>query len=177
MYESKYGIFGPMFSGKTSKLFDVIKHTNVKKYAVIKPVIDTRDAKSIIKTHNGKIIKCHVVQEDNIIKFITEYDTVLIDEVQFFDLEIIKKIIILADKKIYFAGLDLSYTRNYFDTTKYLINTLYPQNIIMLKSICKCGKPAPYTKCKLAISHNTDQPVLIGSEDKYEPACTQCFNK
>lgn len=177
-YSNKYGIFGPMFSGKTSKLFDVVKYTNVNKYAILKPTLDTRDPATIIKTHSGKVMNCMSVSDNNhVVDIISSYDTILIDEVQFFNIVLIKQLLTLANKKIYFAGLDMSYKRKYFTVTKYLIETLYPQNIMMLSAICKCGNPAPLTKC-ISVNKSTminNEPVLIGGADKYEPSCIRCF--
>ena len=70
-------IIGPMFSGKTTEL---LKHKEGKTL-LINHVLDTRTIG--IKTHDGIEVpahKCDVLPYD----LFSQYDTVLIDEIQFF---------------------------------------------------------------------------------------------
>ena len=86
-------ICGCMFSGKTEEL---IRRINVLSYAkkdifVFKPKIDNRYSNTEIVSHSGARVPCKIVEKaQDILKLINDdVEVVAIDEVQFFDKDII----------------------------------------------------------------------------------------
>ena len=105
-------ICGCMFAGKTEEL---IRRINVlsfakKKIIVFKPSVDNRYSSTDIVSHAGTKVPCIVV---NSAKEILEHidddaQVIAIDEVQFFDKDIVDVCEYLADKglRVMVAGLD-----------------------------------------------------------------------
>ena len=83
-------IFGPMFSGKSTSLLNQINCLKVykKNILVINSIKDSRVENNKIKTHDG--LKYNAYKVDELEKELIEeilnkqYDTVCIDEAQFF---------------------------------------------------------------------------------------------
>ena len=105
-------ISGCMFAGKTEEL---IRRINVLSYAkkniiVFKPKIDNRYSDSEIVSHSGAKVPCLVVEkaQDILKKIEADTEVVAIDEVQFFDKDIVEVCEYLADKgiRVMVAGLD-----------------------------------------------------------------------
>ena len=83
-------IIGPMFSGKSFEIIARIRSLKVleKKFLVLKPVIDDRYSKeSVICTHNYDKESCVSVKNlfDCIDDNFVDYNTIFIDEAQFFN--------------------------------------------------------------------------------------------
>ena len=105
-------ISGCMFAGKTEEL---IRRINVLSYAkmniiVFKPKIDNRYSDTEIVSHSGAKVPCLVVDRaQEILKKVNmDTEVVAIDEVQFFDQDIVDVCEYLADKgiRVIVAGLD-----------------------------------------------------------------------
>src|SRR5690554_2354455 len=108
-------ISGCMFAGKTEEL---IRRINVLSYAkqnilVFKPAIDNRYSDEKIVSHAGSSVQSIVVKESkDILGYIKEdTDVVAIDEVQFFDNDIIKvtEHLAMLGKRVMVAGLDTDF--------------------------------------------------------------------
>ena len=108
-------ISGCMFAGKTEEL---IRRINVLSYAkkniiVFKPKIDNRYSDSEIVSHSGAKVPCLVVEkaQDILKKIEADTEVVAIDEVQFFDKDIVEVCEYLADKgiRVMVAGLDKNF--------------------------------------------------------------------
>ena len=105
-------ISGCMFAGKTEEL---IRRINVLSYAkmniiVFKPKIDNRYSDTEIVSHSGAKVPCLVVDraQEILKKLNMDTEVVAIDEVQFFDQDIVDVCEYLADKgiRVIVAGLD-----------------------------------------------------------------------
>src|SRR5690606_14334497 len=87
-------ICGGMFSGKSEELIRRIRRARIarQQVAVFKPSIDTRYRRSAVTSHNGVYAEAFVVQQTEEIwrKVTPETDVVAIDEVQFFDDEVVQ---------------------------------------------------------------------------------------
>ena len=114
-------ICGPMFAGKTEEL---IRRANrlqyaKKKYLVFKPTIDDRYSTTEIVSHsNYRKNSISVKKSDEILNYITdEIHAVIIDEVQFFDENVINVAEWLADKglRVICGGLDCDFRGNPFN--------------------------------------------------------------
>ncbi len=168
-------ICGPMFSGKTAELIKrankLIK--NKKKICMFKPSIDNRYSQNYIVSHNKQKIKCHTIKTaDEILDYLHDGEIFAIDEVQFFDIDIINVLKKLLDKGKYIiaAGLDKDYKAKPFLQVSKLIKL--SNNITILNAICvHCGDLANFSYRKT----NNNRRVLIGESEEYEPRCEKCY--
>jgi len=174
-------ICGCMFAGKTEEL---IRRINVLSYArknilVFKPKIDDRYSKTEIASHAGSKVPCIVISEAKEILNHVNYDTdvVAIDEVQFFDEDVVDICEYLADSglRVMVAGLDKDFRGEPFGVLPDLLTRA--EFVTKLTAVCaKCGAPATRTQRIIngkPASFN-DPIVLVGAKEAYEPRCRHC---
>ena len=108
-------VVGPMYSGKSEELIRRIKRAKIAKQNIVvfKPQIDDRYSKKDVVSHTGDSIEAIAINNSSeIYKLIDECVQVVgIDEVQFFDEDIVKVAIDLANKgvRVIAAGLDMDF--------------------------------------------------------------------
>lgn len=178
-------ICGCMFAGKTEEL---IRRINVLSYAkkkivIFKPKIDNRYSETKIVSHSGTSIDCIVVdQATEVLEHVSrdpEIDVVAIDEVQFFDKNIVEICDYLADqgKRVMVAGLDKDFRGEPFGVMPELLTRA--EFVTKLTAVCaKCGAPATRTQRLIdgqPASFN-DPIVLVGAREHYEPRCRHCHS-
>lgn len=174
-------ICGCMFAGKTEEL---IRRINVLSYArknilVFKPKIDDRYSTTEIASHAGSKVPCIVINEAKEILNHVNYDTdvVAIDEVQFFDEDVVDICEYLADSglRVMVAGLDKDFRGEPFGVLPDLLTRA--EFVTKLTAVCaKCGAPATRTQRIIngkPASFN-DPIVLVGAKEAYEPRCRHC---
>ena len=174
-------ICGCMFAGKTEEL---IRRINVLSYArknilVFKPKIDDRYSTTEIASHAGSKVPCIVISEAKEILNHVNYDTdvVAIDEVQFFDEDVVDICEYLADSglRVMVAGLDKDFRGEPFGVLPDLLTRA--EFVTKLTAVCaKCGVPATRTQRIIngkPASFN-DPIVLVGAKEAYEPRCRHC---
>ena len=174
-------ISGCMFAGKTEEL---IRHINVLSYAkkniiVFKPKIDNRYSDSEIVSHSGAKVPCLVVEkaQDILKKIEADTEVVAIDEVQFFDKDIVEVCEYLADKgiRVMVAGLDKDFRGESFGVMPELLTRA--EFVTKLTAVCaKCGAPATRTQ-RLVNGKPAgfeDPIVMVGADESYEPRCRHC---
>lgn len=174
-------ICGCMFAGKTEEL---IRRINVLSYArknilVFKPKIDDRYSTTEIASHAGSKVPCIVISEAKEILNHVNYDTdvVAIDEVQFFDEDVVDICEYLADSglRVMVAGLDKDFRGEPFGVLPDLLTRA--EFVTKLTAVCaKCGAPATRTQRIIngkPASFN-DSIVLVGAKEAYEPRCRHC---
>lgn len=174
-------ICGCMFAGKTEEL---IRRINVLSYArknilVFKPKIDDRYSTTEIASHAGSKVPCIVISEAKEILNHVNYDTdvVAIDEVQFFDEDVVDICEYLADSglRVMVAGLDKDFRGEPFGVLPDLLTRA--EFVTKLTAVCaKCGAPATRTQRIIngkPASFN-DPIVLVGAKETYEPRCRHC---
>lgn len=174
-------ISGCMFAGKTEEL---IRRINVLSYAkqnilVFKPAIDNRYSDEKIVSHAGSSVSSIVVKEaKEILHFIKEEtDVVAIDEVQFFDKDIIAVTEHLAKlgKRVMVAGLDTDFRGEPFGVMPMLITTA--EFVTKLTAVCTiCGGPATRTQrlVNKEPASYYDPIILVGAAESYEARCRHC---
>lgn len=174
-------ISGCMFAGKTEEL---IRRVHVLSYAnknilVFKPQIDNRYSDTEIVSHAGTKIPCIVVNSAREIlgKISDDTEVVAIDEVQFFDEEIVDVCEYLADKgiRVMVAGLDKDFRGEAFGVMPELLTRA--EFVTKLTAVCaKCGAPATRTQRLVdGKPASFDDPiVLVGAVEHYEPRCRHC---
>ncbi len=174
-------ISGCMFAGKTEEL---IRRINVLSYAkkniiVFKPKIDNRYSDSEIVSHSGAKVPCLVVEkaQDILKKIEADTEVVAIDEVQFFDKDIVEVCEYLADKgiRVMVAGLDKDFRGESVGVMPELLTRA--EFVTKLTAVCaKCGAPATRTQ-RLVNGKPAgfeDPIVMVGADESYEPRCRHC---
>lgn len=174
-------ISGCMFAGKTEELIRRIKVLEYakKKIAVFKPKIDNRYSEENIVSHAGSSVKSFSIENAHeIFNYIDDsYDVIAIDEVQFFDEEIVEICDYFADrgKRVMVAGLDMDFRGVPFGVMPQLFT--HAEFVTKLTAVCtKCGAPA--TRSQRLINgksaQHDDPIILVGASEQYEARCRHC---
>lgn len=165
-------ITGPMFSGKTEELIRRIRRAQIarQKVQIFKPATDNRYHEEDVVSHNSQQIKAVALDRPVQIfqKLLDSTRVVAIDEVQFFDNDILKIVSKLARRgyRVICAGLDQDYRGVPFGP----IPTLMAQadDVVKLQAICSvCGNPASKTQRLVP----NQEKVLVGEADVYQARC------
>ena len=174
-------ISGCMFAGKTEELIRRIKVLEFakKNVLVFKPALDNRYSDTKVVSHGGSAVDSIVVDNArSILDFVKDdTDVVAIDEVQFFDKDIMLVCDYLAKKgvRVMAAGLDTDFRAEPFGVMPQLITDA--EFVTKLTAVCvKCGAPATRTQRlvngKPASYH--DPIILVGASESYEARCRHC---
>ncbi|CEH32674.1 thymidine kinase [Romboutsia lituseburensis] len=174
-------VIGPMYSGKSEELIRRIKRAEIAKQNIVvfKPRIDDRYSKEDVVSHSGDSVGAIPINKANeIYNYIDEKTQVVgIDEVQFFDEEIINIAINLADKgiRVIAAGLDMDFKGEPFGPTPKLLAVA--EFVDKIQAICSvCGQPA--TRSQRLINGEParyDDPIIqVGAVESYEARCRKC---
>lgn len=171
-------ITGCMFAGKTEEL---IRRINVlqfakKKVLVFKPAIDNRYADTYVVSHAGSQVESISLNHSlEILPYIDEtVDVVAIDEVQFFDYDIVAicEYLTLQGLRVMVAGLDMDFRGEPFGVIPTLMT--HAEFVTKLTAVCTiCGCPATRTQRLVngkSASYN-DPIVLVGASEAYEARC------
>lgn len=193
MTEKLKGISGSMCAGKTRILISTAERAEFKKQSVLafKPSIDNRwNSENLLisrETQNDKprTFPAHSVDSSiEILEIVNKYlqehkklNMVVIDEIQFFDDQIIEVVqaLLEADIQVTFGGLALDFRGEPFGPMPTLLSLC--DEIEKPTAVCEVcgeedatrtqrlinGKPAKYT----------DPIILIGAEQDYEPRCVR----
>ena len=165
-----------MFSGKTEELIRRLNRARIarQRVEIFKPAIDTRYSVADVVSHDAKAIRCTAVSSPgNILLMTGDVDVIGIDEAQFFDMSLVDVCNSLANLgvRVIVAGLDMDYLGKRFGPLPALMAT--SEHVTKVHAICiRCGNLALY-------SHRTtdsNQLVVLGEMDSYEPLCRMCFN-
>ncbi len=174
-------ICGPMFAGKTEELIRRVNRMNFakKKYLIFKPTIDDRYSLTEVVSHSQRKVKAiNVSHSSQIFDYLTsDVEAVVIDEVQFFDDDIVEICKNLAEQglRVICAGLDCDFKGTPFQNVGMLL--AMAEMITKLTAICsQCGSEA--TKTQRIINGKPakfDDPIiLVGEKESYEPRCRRC---
>ena len=165
-------ICGPMFSGKTEELIRRVKRAQIAKQRVqiFKPAIDVRYDVVDVVSHSSQTIKSEPVENavDILIRLKDSTRVVAIDEVQFFDENIITVVTKLAVRgyRVICAGLDLDFRAQPFGPMPTLL--ALADEVMKIHAICTvCGAPATRSQ---RLSTQKER-VLLGEADAYEARC------
>lgn len=174
-------VIGPMYSGKSEELIRRLKRAKIAKQNVVvfKPLIDDRYSKEDVVSHSGYVINAIPIKDSSEMeKYINEDTQVVgIDEVQFFDNEVVDMAIKLADKgiRVIAAGLDMDFKGEPFGPTPKLLAVA--EFVDKIQAICSvCGQPA--TRSQRLINGKPakyDEPIIqVGAVESYEARCRKC---
>lgn len=169
-------ICGSMFSGKTEELIRRLKRVRIanQQAAIFKPAMDTRYDKQQIVSHDTNSLDSKPVERARMILDLAGSAEVIgIDEAQFFDSDLSTVCEELAKRgvRVIIAGLDMDFQGNPFGQMPHLLAKA--DFVTKLHAICmQCGHIANYSYRKVA----SEEQVLLGAKDAYEPRCRSCYD-
>ena len=167
-------ILGPMFSGKSTRLIELMRKYvyKAKKTIMVKFYADQRyTEKSEVVTHDlikYDSINCKILRDS--FDTFKNYDVIGIDEGQFFaDLVEVCEELALMGKIVLIAALNGDFRMEPFPVIQRIIAKA--DKIKLLKAYCfNCHKDAKFS-LRIVQSNET---VLIGAGEAYKPACREC---
>ncbi|REG88492.1 thymidine kinase [Algoriphagus antarcticus] len=168
-------ICGSMFSGKTEELIRRLNRARIakQKVEIFKPSIDKRYDENDVVSHNENSIRSTPVNfADDILLLSGDCDVVGIDEVQFFDEQIVTVAQKLAGqgKRVILAGLDMDFEGKPFEPMPKLM--AIAEYVTKVNAICmKCGDLAAFS---FRLS-DAKEKVVLGEKESYEARCRKCF--
>lgn len=168
-------ICGPMFSGKTEELLRRLRRAKIAnmRMAIFKPALDIRYGQNKIVSHDANYFpSLPVKHSDEILKNVGNAQLVALDEVQFFDMQVVEVVEELAvqGRRVICAGLDMDYLGKPFEAIPPLLAVA--NYITKIQAICvQCGSPATHSFRLVS----NDAKVMLGETESYEARCRQCF--
>lgn len=171
-------ICGSMFSGKSEELIRRVRRATYGNLSirVFKPAIDDRYSDDSVVSHDGTSTMARPVKNsDEILEDIdNEVDVIGIDEVQFFDENIVAVADELANQgiRVIIAGLDTDFRGEPFGPMPKLM--ALSESVTKLNAICPvCGSPASRTQRLIngKPALYDDPVILVGASESYEPRC------
>ena len=184
-----YFRYGTMGSAKTALLLTTAYNFEERKmrYLCLKPVIDTRDKKNVIRSRIGIERECRwIYPESNLYEDIKQYfretgaivDWFLVDEAQFLTAAQVDQLSMVVDdfgSNVICYGLRTDFKTHLFEGSQRLFEIA--DTIDEIKSTCTCGHK---TIVNARIDGNGDiltegQQVEIGGDDRYIAVCRKCW--
>ena len=168
-------IAGGMFSGKSEELIRRLRRAVIarQRVQVFKPLIDDRFSTDEVVSRDERRLKAISVATSHELLSRIEIGTQVIgiDEIQFFDNEIVEVCMQLADRgiRVVAAGLDQDYMRRPFGPMPALLSVA--EEVSKMHAICvRCRGAAHYSQ---RVSGGNTQ-VEVG-DSSYEARCRACF--
>ena len=176
-------ITGPMSCGKTEELLRRIRRCQIAKkhLKVFSPAIDTREHGDYIKSRNGLTADAIKIERSMQILTHVKYsdEVIAIDELQFFDSDIVKviKILMKSGKKVIGSGLELDFKSEPFGSMPELM--CIATRVDKLHAVCmKCGCEDATRTQRLINGKPADKSsplIMIGGDEAYEARCIKCY--
>ncbi len=178
-----------MGSAKTALLLTTAYNFEERKirYLCMKPAIDTRENKSVIRSRIGIERECKwIYPETNLYEFAKKYfkeinevvDWFLVDEAQFLSARQIDQLSMIVDdfgSNVICYGLRTDFQTHLFEGSRRLFEIA--DTIDEIKSTCTCGHK---TIVNARIDPNGDiitegEQVEIGGDERYMAVCRKCW--
>lgn len=178
-----YFKYGCMNSSKSANLL-MIKHNYEEQgfnVLLLKPSVDDRDGKGVIKSRVGLEAACLMVSKNESIKRIFEEnpaDIIMVDEAQFMTEKQIDEMYEIAfHHNVICFGLLSDFQQRLFEGSKRLLELA--ESLQEIKTVCKCGRRATInarfnSEGKLIVH---GEQVDIGGNEKYKAMCKYCYEK
>lgn len=175
-------ITGPMSCGKTEELLRRIRRCIIakKKVIVISPDVDTRAGGDYIESRNGLWLDAVKVKHSiQIMSVVKDAQIVAIDELQFFDKNIVQVIsqLMSMGKKVIGTGLELDFKAEPFGSMPELM--CIATKVDKLHAVCmKCGCEEATRTQRLIDGKPADKSsplIMIGGDETYEARCIKCY--
>ena len=184
-----YFRYGTMGSAKTALLLTTAYNFEERNmsYVYMKPVIDTRENKNVIRSRIGIERECQWIYHDtDLYNFAVELyekeqkivDWYLVDEAQFLTEQQVDQLSMIVDdfgSNVICYGLRTDFKSRLFEGSRRLFEIA--DTIDEIKSTCTCGNK---TIINARIDANGDfveegAQVEIGGDDKYIAVCRKCW--
>lgn len=178
-----YFKYGCMNSSKSANLL-MIKHNYEEqgfRVLLLKPQVDDRDGKSVIRSRVGIQSECITLDYDSSVYScfnLEKTDVVMVDEAQFLSEEQVNELYQISFQvPVMCFGLLIDFTQHLFPGSKRLVELA--ESIQEIKTVCKCGR-------KATINARFDQngrvmtkgeQIDIGGNEKYRALCKECYAK
>ena len=161
---------GPMFAGKTSELLRIVNRFRLAKvpFVVVKPTVDTRTPEGAVYNHDGRSIESVTAPLSDF----AEADVVLVDEVQFFDVDVVVDFLNRSPRgtRRYFFGLDLDARGKPWPTSAAV--ACMADAVVKITAVCDvCGSDA--TRTQRLTPWTTSTQVAVGAGADYSPRCLE----
>ncbi|MEN9511911.1 MAG: thymidine kinase [Bacteroidota bacterium] len=169
-------IYGCMFAGKSTRLIEIYQdyQYDPSQKIVVKPLLDNRYNARGVSTHSGLSIPAQrVIKPEEISGLTTEMTkAVFIDEIQFFNVEILSTVNYLLSLgiEVYGAGLDRDYLGRDFGHMPAL-KALARHRIQVFARCFQCGAKADRTYRVI----DSEDLILVGHSNVYEARCQSCW--
>jgi thymidine kinase len=173
-------ITGSMFCGKTEELIRRLRRARIAKQQVqvFKPAVDSRYNHQKVTSHSGIDVDAIPVESSQAILDLLDQKTTVvgIDEVQFFDDDIINVVEKLAEQgvRVIITGLDMNFRGEPFGCMPHLMARA--ERVEKLQAICMvCGEEASWTQRLVDgnPAYYDDPIVVVGAQEMYEARCRQ----
>jgi thymidine kinase len=169
-----------MFSGKSEEMIRRLRRAEIagQRVVIFKPQIDDRYGVADVVSHAGARMRAIPVSSVAEVRArVQGCDVVGIDEVQFFEPEVVATALELADRgqRVVVAGLDQDFRRLPFGPMPELL--AYAEFVDKLQAVChRCGGPATTTQRLVdgAPAPYSGETVVVGAAEQYEARCREC---
>ncbi|MEM3185982.1 MAG: thymidine kinase [Conexivisphaerales archaeon] len=178
-------IMGPMFSGKTSRLLELLERDMIagRKISLFKPRIDNRYSQGEVVTHKGIKLPATVVSIDSdgvskIENDSADSQVIGVDEAQFWPLdsclpETLDRLA-FKGKIVYVSLLNRDHRGEPFGSAMELLARA--DEVQSLNAVCaRCGDEAYFTQRLYKGKETFGEQVQIGGKELYEPRCRACY--
>lgn len=182
-----YFRYGAMGSSKTAQALITKFNYEERNMRVmfIKPEIDTRDGKDIVRSRIGLYAKAIAIPADvNVYELYkqnyADCKVVICDECQFLTPEQVDQLDLITmdfNVPVLCYGLRTDFTTQLFPGSKRLFEIAH--SISEVKSVCNCGDKA-IVNARLDDNGNvvySGDQVMLGGNDRYEAMCRKCWLK
>ena len=179
-----YFKYGAMGSSKSAQA--LITQFNYEelgmKVWLIKPSIDDRDGKNIIRSRIGLQREAQVITpEENILEtfaHLPDVDVIIADEAQFFtpeQIDQLRQIVDDEDLPVLCFGLRTDFLTHFFPGAQRLMELA--DSLTEIKTVCACGR-------KATVNARIDEngrvvteggQILLGGNDSYIAMCHKCW--
>ena len=173
-------ICGPMFSGKSEEMIRRLRRAEIagQRVVIFKPRIDDRyDAADVVSHAGARMRGVPVAGVAELLARADGYEVVGIDEVQFFDADVVGAALRLADAgvRVVTAGLDQDFRRLPFGAMPALL--AHAEFVDKLQAVChRCGGPATTTQRLVdgSPAPYSGDTIVVGANEQYEARCRDC---
>ena len=173
-------ICGPMFSGKSEEMIRRLRRAEIagQRVVIFKPRIDDRYDASDVVSHAGiRMRGVPVAGVAELVERARGFEVVGIDEIQFFEPEVVSAALALADDglRVVAAGLDQDFRRQAFGVMPDLL--AHAEFVDKLQAVChRCGGPATTTQRLVdgRPAPYSGATIVVGANEQYEARCRDC---
>ena len=175
-------VCGPMFSGKSEELIRRLRRAEIagQRALIVKPRIDDRYDVAHVVSHAGA--KMRAVGADTaagVLGLAAGYQAIGIDEIQFFDAEIVAVVrrLVGDGARVVAAGLENDFRGLPFGAMPELL--CLAEFVDKPQAVChRCGGPATQTQ-RLVDDRPapfSGETIQVGALDSYEARCRSCYS-